>query len=236
MCGRLDQNDVNRILSDFSWADEILRRDSGRGLFNACPGAYLPILYQDGPQIVVEDRFWGYLGRNAPLGANRPVPNARLDKLLGRYWAPLARGRRVIVPAVGWYEWVPDLDQPKKKHRWHIHRADGQLSYLAGITLWHETEKPHESGFVVVTGEAEGSMVDVHSRAPIVFTAADAATWLDPDLSGEQAAELARTVALGPDTFAWFEVSGTAKEGPELARPLEHPINIPAPHQQDLLI
>ena len=45
-------------------------------------------------------------------------------------------------------------------------------------------------------------MVDIHSRAPIVFTAADAAIWLAPDLSGEQATEIARAVALGADKFA----------------------------------
>lgn len=220
MCGRLDQNDVDRLLADFSWADEILRRDSGRRLFNASPGAQLPILYVDGRNLILEDRFWGYLGRNAPPAASRPVPNAQLAKLLGRYWGPLARSRRLVVPANGWYEWVPDPDNPKKKHRWHIHRADGELLYMAGITLWKETDKPCDSGFVTITGEAEGSMVDIHSRAPIVFTASDAATWLDPEISGEQAAELARTMALGPETFAWFEVSGTVKEGPELAQPL----------------
>lgn len=93
---------------------------------------------------------------------------------------------------------------------------------MAGITLWKDTEKPHESGFVTITSEAEGSMVDIQSRAPIVFTAADAATWLDPEISGEQAAELARTMSLGADRFAWFEVSSTVKEGPELAQPLNN--------------
>ncbi|MRW88886.1 DUF159 family protein [Duganella sp. FT80W] len=220
MCGRLDQNDVGRFLADFSWADEVLRRGSTAPTFDARPGTQRPILYIEDSQLVLDTRFWGYLGRNAPPGANRPVPNARLDKLLGRYWGRLARSRRVIVPANAWYEWVPEPDNPKKKHRWHIHRADGELLYMAGITQWEVTEKAHESGFVIVTSEAEGSMVDMHSRAPIVFTAADAATWLDPELSGEMAAELARNMALGPDTFAWFEVSSAVKDGPELARPL----------------
>jgi len=217
MCGRLDQNDISRLLADFSWVDEVLRRDIGTMTFDARPGTKRPILYLDGGKLVLDARFWGYLGRNAPPGANRPVPNARLDKLLGRYWGPLARGQRIVVPANGWYEWTPG--EPKKR-RWHIHRADGELLYMAGLALWKETELPHESGCVVVTSAAEGSMVDVHSRAPVVFTAADAATWLDPEISGEQAAELARSVALGPDKFAWFEVSNTIKDGPELARPL----------------
>lgn len=61
-------------------------------------------------------------------------------------------------------------------------------------------------------------MVDIHSGAPIVFTAADAAIWLAPDLSGEQATEIARAVALGADKFAWFEVNASVKDCPELAQ------------------
>lgn len=44
------------------------------------------------------------------------------------------------------------------------------------------------------------------SPPSVVFMAADATIWLDPEISGEQAAELARSVALGPDSFAWFTV------------------------------
>jgi putative SOS response-associated peptidase YedK len=48
---------------------------------------------------------------------------------------------------------------------------------------------------------------------------------MDPELSGEQAAELARSVALGPDRFAWYQVStavgNSCNQGPELAAPLD---------------
>ena len=84
---------------------------------------------------------------------------------------------------------------------------------MAGITLWTQTELPYESGFVIVTSAAEGSMVALHSRAPIVFSADDAATWLDPGTSGEQAAELARSASLRNDRFTWFEVSSTRWTG-----------------------
>jgi hypothetical protein len=26
MCGRLDQNDIDRVLNDFSWAEDVMRR------------------------------------------------------------------------------------------------------------------------------------------------------------------------------------------------------------------
>ncbi|XGA66547.1 hypothetical protein M5524_26850 [Duganella sp. BuS-21] len=45
-------------------------------------------------------------------------------------------------------------------------------------------------------------MTDIQNRRPVVFTASDAAAWMDPELSGEQDSEFARSVALGPDRFA----------------------------------
>jgi len=71
-----------------------------------------------------------------------------------------------------------------------------------------------------------GGIVNVHNRRPVAFAASDAAAWMDPELSGEQAAELARSVALGPDKFAWYQVStavgNSRNQGPALAAPLAH--------------
>jgi putative SOS response-associated peptidase YedK len=49
--------------------------------------------------------------------------------------------------------------------------------------------------------------VDIHDRRPVVLNAADAALWLDPALSPELAAELARQAALGSEEFEWYAVS-----------------------------
>lgn len=47
---------------------------------------------------------------------------------------------------------------------------------------------------------------------------------MNPELAGQQAAELARSVALGPDRFAWYQVSkavgNSRNQEPELAVPL----------------
>ena len=69
-------------------------------------------------------------------------------------------------------------------------------------------------------------MIDVRDRRPVVFIASDAAAWMEPELSGEQAAESARSVALGPDKFAWYRLSkavgNSRNKGPALAAPLSH--------------
>lgn len=75
-----------------------------------------------------------------------------------------------------------------------------------------------------MTANAQGGMVDVHDRRPVVFTAADAATWLDPATPPELAEQLARSVALGPDSFEWFmvdrAVGNVRNEGVHLAERL----------------
>lgn len=222
MCGRLDQNDIDRVLSDFSWAEEVMRRSHAELLYNAAPGTMRPILRREGNAVLLDDRWWMYKAPGAPTTI-RPTPNARLDKISGRYWGALLKTGRIIVPANGWYEWT---GEKPSKQPWHIHRADGELLYLAALTAWGELGgDKNATGFAIVTDDAEGGMVDVHDRRPVVFTVSDAAAWMDPELSGEQAAELARSVALGPDKFAWHQVStavgNSRNQGPELAAPLD---------------
>ncbi len=96
---------------------------------------------------------------------------------------------------------------------------------MAALTAWGTPgEDKNATGFAIVTDDAEGGMIDVHDRRPVVFTANDAAAWMDPELSNEQAAELARSVALGPEKFAWHQVSkavgNSRNQGAELVAPL----------------
>jgi len=129
---------------------------------------------------------------------------------------------RVLVPANGWYEWTGEKGN---KQGWHIHRKAGELLYIAGLASFAEpTTNKANNGFVMVTADAAGGLVDVHDRRPVVFSAADAATWLDPELSGEQAAEMARSMGLGPEHFDWHKVGKAVGNvnsiGPELAQPV----------------
>jgi putative SOS response-associated peptidase YedK len=131
--------------------------------------------------------------------------NARLEKLGNRYWSGLLATGRAIVPADGWYEWTGEKG---RKQPWHIHlktRAPLFLAALASPT----PARGHaaEGGFVLVTADAEGGMVDVHDRRPVVLTAFDAALWLDPDLPADQAEQLIRAMGLGPDAFDWQPAS-----------------------------
>ena len=222
MCGRFDQSQTARYYANvFGWADAVY--DSAADpLYNVSPGTYRPVMHLQQGERRVDDVFWSYRAKWAE-GKVPITVNARLDKLSNRYWAPLLRNGRGVVAAEGWYEWTGEKGH---KQPWHIHRKDRQPLFMLALgNFGSYTAHRAEAGFVLVTDDASEGMLDIHDRRPVVLDAADAALWLDPGLTPQQALELARATALKPDAFAWFKVSNTMNragvDGAQVALPLE---------------
>jgi putative SOS response-associated peptidase YedK len=238
LCGRLDQNDIPRLLADFAWADELFNRSHAEGSYNVAPGSYRPVMHVDEDALFVDDMFWGYRSSWAEASGKIPVAiNTRLEKITNRYWIGLLKRGRAIVPANGWYEWTGEKGA---KQPWHIHRGDGAPIYMAALARVAPNDAPNHApnnppdndaraahGFTIVTADAEGGLVDVHDRRPVVLSAADAALWLDPALPAEQAEQLLRSVALGADAFAWHAVDravgNVRNQGARFAAPVAMP-------------
>lgn len=220
MCGRLDQShSASEYFAAMQWPeqDPVLASQAAPS-YNATPGSRRPLMrFVDG-RLVIDDWFWGY--RAAWAAGKVPIAiNARIEKIANRYWSPLVKTGRAIVPADGWYEWTGEKGN---KQPWHIHLTTGEPLFMAAIAATGPCrEHDCEAGFVIITADAEGGMVDVHDRRPVVLSAADAKLWLDPELPHEAAEQLVRSVALGPDRFAWHavgrEVGRASSEGPQLA-------------------
>jgi putative SOS response-associated peptidase YedK len=239
MCGRLDQNDISRLLVNFDWVDEVLNRSQAPDTWNVKPGTYRPVIRVEDGRLVVDDVYWGY--RSLWAAEQKPVPpkkkiamtpNARREKLLGPYWRSLLRSGRGIVRADGWYEWTgpKEMRQP-----WHIHRKDREPLFLLAVANFGTFKvRPEEAGFALVTADSLGGMVDVHDRRPVAVSAEDARRWLDPALTPEEAEHLARTAMLDVELFDWFPVTralNTGGDGPEMGEPIELPA---APEQTTL--
>ena len=173
---------------------------------------------------MVNDLHWGY--RSAWAEASGKIPmaiNTRLEKIANSYWRGLLKNGRSIVPAFSWYEWTGEKGD---KQPWHIHRRDRAPVYMAALANpGSRTEAKALHGFTIVTADAEGGMLDVHDRRPVVLSADAAAAWLDPATPAEMAEEIVRIVALGPDAFAWHAVSraigNVRNQGPELVKPIK---------------
>ena len=224
MCGRLDQNDVNRLIQNFEWANEAFNRSQAEGKYNVSPGSHRPVFHVEGDDLFIDDLHWGYRSSWAEASGKIPMAiNTRLEKITNRYWKPLLKKGRAIVPAACWYEWTGEKGQ---KQPWHIHRGDRQPLYLAALAHFApDTEVKTSNGFTIVTADAQAGMVDVHDRRPVVLTRDDAAFWLDPAMDAEQAEQFVRSVALGPESFEWYMVDravGNVKnQGAHLAAPID---------------
>jgi putative SOS response-associated peptidase YedK len=239
MCGRISQS---RTTQDYKQAlgwpvSEDLERWQG-AVFNIPPGT-TPLLLHCLPDggFHAQRLHWGYRPRWAQERGLPMAINARLEKAAsGRFFGPLWRKGRVIVPADGWYEWTLRAGQ---KQPWYIHRADGEPMFLAALArLRPESDQDQTCGFAIVTEAANAGMVDVHDRRPVVFTAQDARLWLDPDLPAEQAEHLARKLSRPADEFSWHAVSKrvnrAGNDGADLIQAVDLPPEPDQPHTASL--
>jgi putative SOS response-associated peptidase YedK len=227
MCGRLDQNHTAvEYVAAMHWphANPVFNSVAPPS-FNAAPGTRRPLLHVAGDALVIDDWYWGY--RAAWAAGKVPIAiNARIEKLTNRYWNRLLKSGRAIVPASGWYEWTGEKGH---KQAWHVHLKTREPLFIAALAACGPAgEHAAEAGFAIVTADAVGGMVDIHDRRPVVFSARDAASWLDPALSPEQAEQLARGVALDAQAFDWHpvghDIGKAGNEGAQLAAQIELPL------------
>jgi putative SOS response-associated peptidase YedK len=90
-------------------------------------------------------------------------------------------GRRCLIPMDGWFEWTVDNSGAKIPH--YMHRADGQLLYVAGLwSVWSDRSggKPLLS-CTILTTDSVLDLTAVHDRMPLVLGEPDWENWLDPD-------------------------------------------------------
>jgi putative SOS response-associated peptidase YedK len=105
----------------------------------------------------------------------------------------------------GWFEWTVENG---KKQPWYISRKDEQPVFMAGLTNFQPSAQQEvEVGFVIVTEDCEGGMVDIHDRRPVVLEPDDALRWIDPETRVEEAAHIAHSRSLPTEAFQWWRVS-----------------------------
>ena len=79
---------------------------------------------------------------------------------------------------------------------------------MAGITNFRPSiEQTAERGFVIVTQDCEGGMVDIHARRPVVLARSDSWLWMSHETPVEEAAHIAHSRSLPSEEFIWWKVS-----------------------------
>jgi len=107
-----------------------------------------------------------------------------------------------------------------------IRRRDGAPIFCASIgQLPDADEGPGEQdGFVIITADSAGGMVDIHDRRPVVLNPELAREWLDLATPKERAEQIVLHQGEPSEVFEWFKVDtaigNVRNKGPELIRPL----------------
>ena len=118
----------------------------------------------DNNNIEMQKMLWGIPSKEGKL-----IINARAESVLEK---PLfhdgIRNNRCVIPAVSFYEW------DKNKIKVTFSKSDNTIFYLAGFYLIKEG-KNH---FVILTTQANESVIATHHRMPLFFEANQVRDWI----------------------------------------------------------
>ncbi|MEE4672790.1 SOS response-associated peptidase family protein [Pseudomonas alliivorans] len=193
--------------------------------YNVAPSTKVEIIRSTEQGLSVDKVRWGW----EPFWAKgrRPAPiNARVETLMtGKFFKELWPAGRVIAPANGWFEWVKDPADTKKKQPYFIRLKSQKPMFFAALAQVHSALEPYDDdGFVIITAASDSGMVDIHDRRPVVLSAEDARAWLDLEITPQAAGTLAKEHCRSVEDFEWFPVDravGNVKnQGPTLIQPL----------------
>ncbi|WP_268799085.1 SOS response-associated peptidase family protein [Pseudomonas huanghezhanensis] len=177
--------------------------------YNVAPTTRVEIIRAAGDGLSIDKVRWGW----SPFWAKgkRPDPiNARVETVMtGKFFKELWPHGRSLAPANGWFEWVKDPTDPKKKQPYFIRLKSQAPMFFAALSQVRPgpgLEANDADGFVIITAASDAGMVDIHDRRPLVLSPEMAREWVEPDLSAARAEEIARNGCRPTDDFEWFTV------------------------------
>ena len=101
-----------------------------------------------------------------------PYINARAETAREKItFADSIARRRCVIPASGFYEWDPH------KAKFRFTSEDGGLLLLAGFYR----EEQGVPRYTILTTEANGSMIKVHDRMPVMIGRDEIRPWIEDD-------------------------------------------------------
>ncbi len=171
---------------------------------------------------------WGLIpswAKDRSMGAR--LINARAESVATK---PAFRkalvARRCLLPADGYYEWLPQSDG--RKQPFFIRRRDDVPVVLAGLyEMWRDPVGPADANLLwsctVVTTEASPAVREIHDRMPVLLPPDAWDRWLDPAYADVDALCALLVPAPAESIEAWPvspAVSSVRNQGPQLIAPV----------------
>lgn len=216
MCGRLSQyTGLHEFVDALSMPNVLVNLVGEQPQrYNVAPSTAVTTLRLEGDALVAQPIRWGW----RPFWARDRAPpiNARVEKVAhGRFFSAAWR-HRALCPVSGWFEWV--AEGGPRKQPFHIQHRDGSPILCAAIGQFPglDDEPGEQHGFVIITADSAGGMVDIHDRRPVVL----AREWLDPATPAERAEQIVLLQGEPSEEFTWYAVDpavgNVRNQGPHL--------------------
>ncbi|EMM6788253.1 TPA: DUF159 family protein [Pseudomonas aeruginosa] len=223
MCGRLSQyTGLHEFVDALSMPNVLVNLVGEQPeRYNVAPSTQVTTLRLEGDALVAQAIRWGW----RPFWArDRAAPiNARAEKVAhGRFFSA-AWKHRALTPVSGWFEWVDGGEG--RKQPFHIQHADCSPILCAAIGQFPglDDEQDERHGFVIITADSAGGMIDIHDRRPVVLSPDLAREWLDPATPPERAEQIVLNQGEPSEAFTWYPVSrdvgNVRNQGPQLIEP-----------------
>lgn len=220
MCGRLSQyTGLHEFVDALSMPNVLVNLVGEQPeRYNVAPSTAVTTLRLEGDALVAQAIRW----RWRPFWArDRAAPiNARAEKVATSRFYNSAWRHRALCPVSGWFEWV--AEGGPRKQPFHIQHRDGSPILCAAIGQFPglDDEPGEQHGFVIITADSAGGMVDIHDRRPVVLSPELAREWLDPATPPERAEQIVLMQGEPAEAFAWYAVDpavgNVRNQGPHL--------------------
>lgn len=172
MCGRLSQyRGIHDFVAALSIPNALINTvgDLPLEYYNAAPTTQLALFHQEGDVLHADRVRWGWRPHWSKDHAT-PI-NAWVEKVAHGPFFKTIWPHRAIIAIDNWFEWV--YEGGPKKQPYLIRRKDRAPILCAAIGQYprYEHEPDEHDGFVIITADNAGGMVDVHDRQPVTLSA-----------------------------------------------------------------
>lgn len=207
MCGRVSQySGIQDFVAVLGMPNALLNHagDQPFERYNAAPSTQLALFHRDGEYLRADLVRWGWRPQWAN-SASTPI-NAHVETVAHRPFFSSAWPHRAIIAIDNWFEWLNEGGP--KKQPYLIRHRDRTPILCAAIGQY--PKGAHESGthdgFVILTADSAGGMVDIDDRRPVTLSAELAREWLDPATSKQRAELMALLEGESTEAFEWLIV------------------------------
>lgn len=177
MCGRYvlytekEAMEINEIIHE---VERKLNVESKIKTGEIFPTDLAPVLVEEASHVVPTLMSWGF-----PNFKNKGVMiNARVETAKEKpSFKDAVISRRCVIPSSGFFEW-DKVSGKKQKDKYLFTIENRSILYMAGLYNSYKIDGNITNRFVILTTQANESMVKIHDRMPLVLMDTQVKEWL----------------------------------------------------------